>query len=349
MIEKKIWIRADGNAKIGAGHLMRCLTIADALPDKEMVLFICADEESASIAQERGYDTTVLFSDYKDMEGELTQWKKYLKDAGVGQKVIVVDSYYVTNAYLTKLRKYGRIVLFDDMAQDVKNTDILINYNAFAQRKEYEALGSMYQPEFLVGGKYIPVRKEFCDSSYVLRKKVENILITTGGGDFENIAGQILNRLWQPGVRFHVVTGRFNPHYEKLLSFARENTNVSIYHDVKDMAGLMKGCDLAVTAGGTTVYELSAMGVPFVCFSYAQNQKKLTEYIGKQCSIGYAGDYLQDAEGMLTRLKKNIEKLVHSYEMRKNMVAIMKQVTDGQGAGRLAARLLSEMKMCEGY
>ncbi len=341
MIEKRIWIRADGNAKIGAGHLMRCLTIADALPDKNRVLFICADEESASFAQERGYETTVLFSDYKNLQGELPRWEACLAEhTDAGQRIIIVDSYYVTNPYLTALRKYGKIVLLDDMVQDVKNADILVNYNVFATQREYEILEKQYHPRYLVGGRYIPVRKEFCQGRYVLREKVENILITTGGGDLENIGGRILEHLWNPHIRYHVVTGRFNPHYEKLCSFARENTNVMIYHDVKDMATLMEGCDLAITAGGTTIYELCAMGIPFVCFSYAENQKKLTEYIGSQYQIGYAGDYRQDAEGMLNRLKKNMAELTASYELRKDVVVAMKQVTDGQGAVRLAKCLM---------
>lgn len=63
-----------------------------------------------------------------------------------------------------------------------------------------------------------------------------------------------------------------------------------LHCDVKDMAGLMTACQLAVTAGGTTIYELSVLGVPFVCFSYAENQEGLTEWLGKQEIAGYAGN-----------------------------------------------------------
>lgn len=76
--------------------------------------------------------------------------------------------------------------------------------------------------------------------------------------------------------------GRFNPNREKLEQYASEQNNVVLHCDVKDMAGLMTACQLAVTAGGTTIYELSVLGVPFVCFSYAENQEGLTEWLGKQ-------------------------------------------------------------------
>ena len=75
------------------------------------------------------------------------------------------------------------------------------------------------------------------------------------------------------------MVGRFNPNREKLEQYASEQNNVVLHCDVKDMAGLMTACQLAVTAGGTTIYELSVLGVPFVCFSYAENQEGLTEWL----------------------------------------------------------------------
>ena len=92
-------------------------------------------------------------------------------------------------------------------------------------------------------------------------------------------------------IRYHLVVGRFNPNREKLEQYASEHNNVVLHCDVKDMAGLMTACQLAVTAGGTTIYELSVLGVPFVCFSYAENQEGLTEWLGKQEIAGYAGKW----------------------------------------------------------
>ena len=123
-----------------------------------------------------------------------------------------------------------------------------------------------------------------------------DILITTGGGDKDNIAGQILRELCEHSlaevpVRYHLVIGKFNPNRDRLEQYASEHNSVTLHSDVKDMAGLMTACQLAVTAGGTTIYELSVLGVPFVCFSYAENQEGLTEWLGKQKKAGYAGKW----------------------------------------------------------
>ena len=128
-------IRADGNATIGAGHLMRCLTIADELKklvnDNEDILFLCADTQSAQPAWDRGYRTFVLESDPKEMEEELSAWEK-VPDINKKTNVIVVDSYFVTNAYLRGIRKYGYVLLMDDLGAGRFCADGILNYNVFA-------------------------------------------------------------------------------------------------------------------------------------------------------------------------------------------------------------------------
>ncbi len=333
--KKNILIRADGNATIGAGHLMRCLTIAEALENKAQVGFVCADRDSAELAISKGFDAYVLETDYKHMEQELPLWEQ-LFGGGTRKRIILVDSYYVTNAYLEGLQAYGQVVLLDDMCIQPMLADKLINYNAFADEKMYQLLNSPYDTEYYTGGRYIPIRKEFCNRDYRVREQVEHILITTGGGDCDNIAGQILDNIRDTSCTFHVVTGRFNPHYEALLKRSKEFGNIQVYHDVKNMAELMERCDLAVTAGGTTIYELSALGVPFVCFSYAENQEKLTEYIGDRQIAGYGGAYHRDACGTLEGIAKQINELKKNRELRKEYSEKERKLVDGEGAKRIA-------------
>ncbi len=341
---KSILIRADGNAKIGAGHLMRCLTIAQALENKSQVGFVCADKDSAELALAKGFDAYVLGTDYRQMEQELSLWEGLFGECNrVAQektcqkdRVVLVDSYYVTNAYLEGLSEYGQVVLLDDMCKQPWNVAGLINYNAFATKEMYDLLSSPYETRYYVGGQYIPIRKEFCDKEYQVSERVENILITTGGGDLENIAGKILEQIWEVSCTFHVVTGRFNPHYEELVKKAEACGNVCVYHDVKDMASLMEQCDLAVTAGGTTIYELSAIGVPFVCFSYAENQERLTEYIGNMQMAGYGGAYHKNASETLVSIAKQIEELKSNTKIRLEYSAKERKLVDGEGAKRIA-------------
>ena len=342
---KKIIIRADGNAKIGAGHLMRCLTVAEFIEKKEDVLFVCAEEDSAKLALERGFSAFVLGTDYRDMLAELSIWQQMkaqnMGGLSTGEVTILVDSYHVNAEYLKALREYGKVVLLDDMAEDIKPADVILNYNAFAKREMYDTFPKEADTLIYTGSSFIPVRPDFVHRDYSVADVVKNVLITTGGGDQDNIAGQILDTIYREGLSYKVVAGRFNPHYEALCKYAEEHPGVEILHDVKDMAGLMLASDVAITAGGTTVYELCSIGVPLLCFSYAENQEKLVSYMGENRIALSAGKYHVDREKCLLDMKDAFAGLVEDLSLRKKCSASEKMVVDGLGAGRIA-RLLEK-------
>lgn len=349
-------IRADGNAKIGAGHLMRCLTIADELQkyvNSREILFICADWQSAELVRNRGYDTFVLESDPREMEAELSAWSGIpMNDKKTTN--IIVDSYFVTMRYLRKIGEYGMVTLLDDMGEERFPVNRIINYNAFADKEQYEELYKDSGTELVLGSAYVPVRPQFRGRFYKVRKRAENILITTGGGDIDNIAGQILKRIREEAggvianngtiaceaLKYHLIIGEFNPHFEEMKDLEKHLPNVHIYHNVRDMADLMRRCDLAVTAGGSTVYELAAIGVPFVCFSYAENQEKLTEYLHREGAAFSAGAYHKDPEAVLKRIAEWIMALVQDREKRDKSCFEERKLADGLGAERLAKLLV---------
>lgn len=338
-------IRADGNAKIGAGHMMRCLTIADALgrqmEDGRKILFVCADGQSAELARNRGYEAFALESGTGRPEAELPLWHRI---PGIEKEPneILVDSYFVTDWYLREIGKYGRVTLLDDMGVKCFPVSRIINYNAFADRPHYEQLYRNTDAELVLGSAYVPLRPQFYGKSYCVRERAEDILITTGGGDNDNIAGRILKRLETAagdGIDYHLVIGNFNPHFEEMRALEESHSNIHIHHNVRDMAGLMGQCDLAVTAGGSTVYELAALGVPFVCFSYAENQEKLTDFLGREGIALSAGAYHKDPDGVLNRITEQVTTLIGSRELRDGCHSREKKLTDGLGAERLAGVL----------
>lgn len=340
-------IRADGNAKIGAGHLMRCLTIAEALAEKlngkEEILFVCADEPSGEMVCKFGFPVKVLGTDYGNMESELPKWQQMFGQEEPTEKkkpVILVDSYQVTDTYLQVLRKYGKVFLMDDLQQHAYPVDAVMNYNAFAEEAVYRQLYGNTSTEWIVGSAYVPIRQQFLGFDYPVRDTVQNVLITTGGGDVDNIAGTLLKTIYREGICFHLVTGRYNPHLEQLKQMEQEMPGVMIHHDVSDMAGLMAKCDMAVTAGGTTIYELATVGVPFLCFSYAENQEALTEYIGKNQIAGFLGAYHLDKEMVLEKLESSFEELVKNRPLREIFSRKEREMIDGKGAKRLAEKLM---------
>lgn len=351
-------IRADGNAVIGAGHMMRCMSIAEELrrigDAEKTVCFVCADEASAAMAEAHGFESYCLKTDYKDMESEFPAWRELLAglSEGGGRKNlnILVDSYYVTDSYLAGLKGFGTVILMDDLGRRCFPVDCVVNYNAPARQAVYEKLYEGRNTRLLVGSSYIPLRRQFLEA----RKKsfgqqaeeekrpagsVPRVLITTGGGDICNIGGRILEEIYQPGLEFDLVLGRFSPHYNKMKALEETCENVHICCDVTDMAELMLRADIALTAGGSTVYELAALGVPFICFSYAENQEQLVEYVGREGIAGSAGAWHRDDGGTLDRIRAQFQELLQNDKLRARYRQKEMAMADGHGAERLAAAL----------
>lgn len=345
------WIRADGNEKIGAGHLMRCMTIAEELAllqGRENVCFLCADPRSGALAEEAGFRTYVLGTDYRDMESELPTWRRIMVDSAKeldpAWNLILVDSYYVTDRYLSALGGLGRTVLLDDLGERAWPVDCVVNYNAPADLEQYRRLYRGTDVKLLIGSEYVPIRRQFWDRMYRVKETPRVVLITTGGGDAENIGGRILERLYREDMEFYLVTGRFNPHLQELRKLEESRRNIHVRYDVKDMAGLMEQCDIAVTAGGSTVYELAAVGVPFICFSYAENQEALSEYIGTALLAGSAGAWHRDPERTLGRIADWFGRLTEDTGLRQSFHQREKSMMDSGGAARLAGELAGQIR-----
>lgn len=337
------YFRADGSAATGAGHLMRCLTVAQELQKRiehpEELCFLCAEEASAELLQSWDMSVKVLGTDPSDPEGEIPVLEQRIQG---NDHVFLVDSYAVTDTYLQALHRFGKVYLLDDMQQHAFPVEGVINYNLFASPEKYRKLYGEETGKYL-GAAYVPVRQQFCEAAerYTLSEEVTDLLITTGGGDKDNIAGEILRELCEHSlsgehVKYHLVVGRFNPNLKELERYASKHREVVLHCDVRDMAGLMADCQLAVTAGGTTIYELAVLGVPFVCFSYAENQEGLTEWLGKQGISGYGGAWHRDAAATKKAIGSWCRQAFESKELRRNAWKAERTLIDGQGAARIA-------------
>jgi spore coat polysaccharide biosynthesis predicted glycosyltransferase SpsG len=140
-------------------------------------------------------------------------------------------------------------------------------------------------------------------------------------------------------LEFSVVAGRFNPHIEELNRLAIEYDDVIIHRNVKNMSQLMLDCDIAVSAGGSTLYELCACGTPTVTFALADNQLDGVSCFGDGYMIN-AGDIRENEELCLSNMQDGLQRLFSDYELRCDMTRKGQTLVDGRGALRIAEAIL---------
>lgn len=335
-----IGIRADGGAKIGMGHLMRCLSIAIALKEQNTnVIFITNNEQSKVLVMEKGFVCLQLTGQYESMEEETAELLGILTAQQI--QLLLVDSYNATEKYLAEIRAQIPVFYMDDLGRMNLPVDGLINYNIYGQNMSYEK----YYPEstaLILGSKYAPVKPEFCDTPYEIRERVTNILVTMGGSDALNIAGTLgyaLLEVLSQEVEITLICGRFSPHLDKVKALSEADSRVHVLTDVSDMWNQMSKCDLAIAAAGSTMYELCTMGVPTICCYYVENQRRMAECFKKETCMLNAGDYSKEPARVLQLILQEVHKLMEHYELRKRLSTEMKALLDGKGAKRIAEKL----------
>ena len=336
--------RADGNAGLGSGHLMRCMTIAAELQNitgsPEEICFVCADDAGEALVKSRGFLVWKLGTDFREMEKEIPIWRQMIADGKIDKASFVfVDSYYVTDTYLEQLRSLLKVYYMDDFCAHAYPVDGCVGYNLPADRERFAALYADRDTTLLVGTQFSPVKKAFRETSFCVKEQVRKILITTGGGDIDNIAGRLLTVIEPLGLEIYCIVGKFSPHLEEMKRREQDNSRLHILWDVQKMAELMERCDVAISPGGTTLYELMTVGIPFICFSYVDNQIPATEYLSKEGIACYAGAYHRDPEGTIQQVRQLLQAFLQSAELRRRYSESERQVTDGFGAVRIAEHI----------
>lgn len=341
-----LYIRADANEHIASGHIMRCLSIAEALREiGEESTFVVADEQAAFLLEEKGYPYLCLHTDWSDKEGELPGLLRLIEEHHI--KTLLVDSYQVTENYLRELKQRVTLCYIDDMDIAPELVDVLICYSITYENMRY---GQGYQGDtkLLLGPAYSPLRREFSGRIVPANERAGNVFLTTGGADTYGVSAAFLEACLRhdalSGFEYHVIVGGFYDASLKnrLYELQRQASSIHLYENIRTMAEVMSGCDIAVSAGGSTLLELCACGVPTVCFTYADNQMGSAACFHKKAILQYVGDARENHEGVsivVERLRDAVWQLADDCKARKEAGKKMQQLIDGSGAMRIAREL----------
>ena len=325
------------NAQIAMGHIMRCLSIADALHGLgEPVRFILADEQAVSLLKQRGYDAIVLHTKWNHMEEELPVLSQVIQNEHIEK--MLIDSYQVTQRYLTELSKLVTIFYIDDLKLFEYPVDAVICYANYWKKFQYKINGT--RTTYLLGMKYVPLKQAFwnCEAK-IISEKANNLLILTGGSDPFNVTEQILDSIDTYQFQtIDVICGIYNTNYNKFVKKYENNKNIKFHQAVNNIEQYMKKADIAISAGGTTLYELCAIGTPAISFSFADNQLDNVRQFQEDGLIDYSGDArMNDIAGTIDQC---LIRYRNDFELRKEKSEKMQKMVDGKGAIHLAEALL---------
>ena len=296
MNQKKLVVITEGGRTLGFGHITRATSlVSNFLLYGYSVNFILNADKSV---------LNIISFPY-----EIFDWreeKKLLFEKVKEYSLILLDSILIEDNQIKELESLNIPIIFidDEKQRNILEKGFVVDWtilrnetNSFKNRKK--------KVHYFLGSKYIPLRKEFYKKDVktnLINKKLSKIMISFGGSDIRNLTPMILDLLNDnfPNIKKDVIIGAGFDNIEEIKKHSTSNTNLITYASAKDMINSMETSDIAISAGGQTLYELAKIGIPTIGILLVENAKADTLGWEKTGFLKFVGRYNEKS------LKENI-------------------------------------------
>jgi UDP-2,4-diacetamido-2,4,6-trideoxy-beta-L-altropyranose hydrolase len=354
-----IAIRVDASQRIGTGHVMRCLTLAEGLRRQGAIVhFACRDLQGNMISQirERGLKVHVFSGSTSDNTGQLTyaswlegDWETDAEQcravlAAIGDVEWLIVDHYALDArwerYVGELAHQTLVI--DDLADRPHECDMLLDQN-LGDGLRYASL--VPSPcKLLLGPRFALLRPEFRLERLRAAKRsdkqyIQRLLVFMGGADPDNQTSKALDAfesLRPDGIHCDVVVGASNPRAKEIESRCEKITGAVFHHCVDNMHELMGYADLGIFSAGSATWERCSVGLPAVVIAIAENQRLIAAHTARAGASVYLGEAQRvNAFDIAETVAAFLHAPEELYEMRSAALALV----DGRGLDRVLAAL----------
>lgn len=366
VIKATVVFRVDASLQIGSGHVMRCLTLADALRfEGAECHFICREHPGhlLDLICSKGFNIHILSAvdssassggPVQSVEPVHAHWLggTQLQDAEACRKILedlkpdwlVVDHYALDVQWETSLQGVTRrLLVIDDLADRKHICDLLVDQNLGHTERDYTALVPK-NCRLMVGPRYALLRPEFAR----LRKQslerrdsqtLQHILITMGGVDQANATGVTLQALktcpLPASCRISVVMGLNAPNLAEVAGAAANMPwPTEVLVNITDMGERMVSADIVIGAAGSTSWERCCLGVPTIMVVLADNQKSGAEALLSSGSV----KLIEQVRDIPMHLPVAIHALINNHVLSE-LSESARRICDGMGVQQVLKQM----------
>lgn len=337
MAAPRILLFADCGPTVGGGHVMRCLTLAGALAARGAACAFVAPLLVRGLIETFGPGGIATL----DALDATVEQVRAIADA-YNPDWLVIDHYRLTLADERALRASGRrLMVMDDLADRPRDCDLLLDPGYGRTAEDYRGLVSK-AAQVLAGPRYALVRPEFAaarpQTLAARQGPVRRVLVSLGLTDVGGVTAKVVQALLPTlgEVQLDIALGSAAPSLEALA--AMTDPRISLHVDAPDMARLTAEADLAIGAGGSSVWERACLGLPGVTVILADNQRDLALRMEAD-GLTVAVD--SDRRDFAARLSAAYGRLAEDQVLRRTTAVRLAALSDGLGAHRVAEMMLS--------
>jgi UDP-2,4-diacetamido-2,4,6-trideoxy-beta-L-altropyranose hydrolase len=342
-------VRADAGVKMGTGHVMRCLALAQGWRHAGgEVIFALAESTPAvdRLLRSERFNITRM----ECAPGSAEDLGNALEIArACGADWFVVDGYQFDAQYQKRLQDFRPMLAIDDNGLlDFYAAELVLNQNAHACAEMYPHISP--NTKLLMGPRFALLRDEFVayrDWTRAIPDRGSKVLLTMGGSDPGNLTPRILPLLAEladDDLRIRVVVGGSAENAGVVDEIAAKFAGrVEVLRDARNMADLMAWADLAISGAGTTCWEMCWLGLPAILVVVAENQRFIAKQLAALGAVENAGRGDSIDPALLAKLCRQ---LLADKNRRIGMSQRAKQVVDGHGRDRVLDSMKWGDEMC---
>ncbi|MCI2807803.1 UDP-2,4-diacetamido-2,4,6-trideoxy-beta-L-altropyranose hydrolase [Eoetvoesiella caeni] len=357
--------RVDASLQIGTGHVMRCLTLADALTAKGVACYFISKRHPGHLFNliiQRGHKllpiehkcpntvptTQTLKCQLRGYALWLgSDWEQDAEQTAVALASLTVMDWLVVDHYGIEANwegalaaHYRQLMVIDDLADRPHRCDLLLDQTFGRQSTSYAPWVSA-RCTLLLGAQYALLRPEFATMrrysiSRRVSPQVRRLLVAMGGVDKDNVTGLVLKTLkgcdLAEDIEITVIMGPHAPWLTEVMQIATTlRCKTSVLTNVSDMATLMATADLAIGAAGATSWERCCLGLPSIIVVLADNQRHIAQVLKAELAV--------DVVSNLAALPVILPALINRYRMCPAALSDMShaaaRITDGRGVQKV--------------
>ncbi len=251
------YLWADAEKSIGLGHLNRIRFLSQSL--------VANNSNFKIVTKFNSLSKTLLKKKVFFLKKSIKFFVNHMKiplefKKGKGTKILFIDSYYLNKKYIEMLKLNNlKVVYFNDFKKSI-SADLNICLGSHTKRKN-----------FLSGLNYIPLSKDYLKSKTNNLNK-NTVLITFGALDHYNLSIKLVEILLKYKLQLIVIIGKYynNKIYKQLLK--KKSKKIKLVNQPNNLYKYLKKSDSVICAGGFTVFESLALGIPTLCLELWKNQ-----------------------------------------------------------------------------
>lgn len=335
-------VRADAGRLIGAGHVMRCLALAEEWRSRGGRVVLASTALHPRIAS-RWKALRCMVVEHPDGSGSVGDSLALAELArSVNADWVVIDGYQFSVSYQRRLQDPVRSVLVvDDNGEAGEcECDLVLNQNPHASPDLYRCRSA--RTHLLLGLRYALLRREFgCRTPRLAATPTaRRVLVLTGGGDDGGLLGDVIQWLGlaaREQLNVRAVVGPLG-RVTKPVALG-SNLRVSVVRGTDQLAAEMALADTALSAAGSVCWELAYLRVPALIVAIADNQRASAAWLA-----GHGAFLVLDREALTaaphaarprSETLCHVETLLYDEAARRDLSVRAGSLVDGYGAQRV--------------